>query len=528
MRSAPSPERFDHLQRSYPGALRSTPGGVLMAGITAAQLRELFAQEAEGRLVALGQLLLELEQAGGDEEIVRSIFREFHTLKGSAAVAGLSEVSRIAHNLEELANTLRLGGQPVTPEVIDTLKIGTAQLSSAINPVLGSPAPDSPAHDIGPTPPAVGPTPRSDPAQPTDPQPAAGPPVRLERWEELRRLVTETAATHQRLGRALSEQFNVNPMTLPDFDEQSRLLSDLHDCALRNQLVPVSTITDRLHQVVSDLTRAQAKQVRWQAHGTDTELDRGVLDQLSDSLLHLARNAADHGIEPPDQRIHAGKRAEGSIRLRAVRRDSDVLLSVTDDGRGIDGSAPGMGLDRVRASVEAVHGRVEVQSYPGAGTEFRIIVPVNPPGRERRTSRANGAAGLPTPRTKSAPRHQSILVVDDALTIRELQRAILVRAGFDVRVATDGNDALASLAQAPSDLVLTDLQMPNMGGYALTRAIRADPTLTHIPVLILSSGSTYADRQRGLDAGASGYLDKTAFDEASLLSTVSELLGANA
>jgi two-component system chemotaxis sensor kinase CheA len=118
-------------------------------------------------------------------------------------------------------------------------------------------------------------------------------------------------------------------------------------------------------------------------------------------------------------------------------------------------------------------------------------------------------------------------VVDDALTIRELQRAILVRAGFDVRMATDGNDALASLAEAPSDLVLTDLQMPNMGGYALTRAIRADPALTHIPVLILSSSSTDEDRQRGLDAGANGCLDKGGFDEASLLAAVSQLLGAN-
>ena len=106
-----------------------------MAGITADQLRGLFAQEAEGRLVELGQLLLRLEQNGGDEEIVRSIFREFHTLKGSAAVAGLSGVSRIAHDLEELANTLRVGGQPVTAEVIETLRIGTAQLRSAISPI---------------------------------------------------------------------------------------------------------------------------------------------------------------------------------------------------------------------------------------------------------------------------------------------------------------------------------------------------------------------------------------------------------
>ena len=117
----------------------------------------------------------------------------------------------------------------------------------------------------------------------------------------------------------------------------------------------------------------------------------------------------------------------------------------------------------------------------------------------------------------------AVLIADDSLVIRAV-----VRAGFEVRVATDGNDALVRLAEAPSDLVLTDLQMPNMGGYALTKAIKADPTLTHIPVLILSSSSTDEERQRGLDAGASGYLEKGGFDEASLLSAVSRLLGANA
>ena len=103
-----------------------------MAGMTPEQLRGLFAHEAKGRLAELGQLLLQLEQTGGDETIIRSIFREFHTLKGSAAVTGLAGVSRIAHGLEELVDTLRVGGQPVTAEVIETLRAGAVQLSNAI------------------------------------------------------------------------------------------------------------------------------------------------------------------------------------------------------------------------------------------------------------------------------------------------------------------------------------------------------------------------------------------------------------
>jgi two-component system chemotaxis sensor kinase CheA len=124
--------------------------------------------------------------------------------------------------------------------------------------------------------------------------------------------------------------------------------------------------------------------------------------------------------------------------------------------------------------------------------------------------------------------HKRILVVDDALTVRELQRSILERAGFDVRVAIDGRQALARLAEEPSDLVLTDIEMPLMDGFALTEAIRAHPSLANIPVLILSSRSNETDRQRGLDAGADGYIVKSGFDEGSLLTAVNRLVGARA
>ncbi len=120
---------------------------------------------------------------------------------------------------------------------------------------------------------------------------------------------------------------------------------------------------------------------------------------------------------------------------------------------------------------------------------------------------------------------RSVLVVDDALTVRELQRSILERAGFDVRVASDGVEALALLAEAPVDLVLTDLEMPRMDGFGLTEAIRAHPTLANLPVLMLTSRSSDVDRQRGLEVGADGYIIKSSFDEASLLSAVNGLLG---
>jgi len=679
------------------------------------QVLRLFIQEAEGRLDQLGQLLLQLELTGKDETLIRSVFRELHTLKGSSAVAGLDEVSRIAHELETLVDTLRVGGRPVTADVIDTLLRGADQLRTAVqtaqdggsrragvpptngngvHPQRTAAKPPPPANGIATapinSPPSTGslPTPRR-----SGESPATVIKVPLERLEELTRLVGETASAHLRMGRMLKDTFKIDPAACTEFNELSRLLNDLQDRATRTQMIPVSTITDQLHRAVRDLSRAQGKSIRWEVDGVDTELDRGVLHQLSDSLMHLVRNAVDHGVELPAERQAAGKPAMASIRLHAMQLGSEVIIAITDDGRGIDVgrvtdqadrrgidtegmteqeilgltfqpglsttpfvtdvSGRGVGLDVVRTNVESAHGRVEVRSEPGAGTEFRIVVPIttavlrcllveaggqsfalpfhrvqvsqahdstevvhaegrpvirvdgstipirglaetlglsegrpgtgplvvladtsrrhafqvdrligqrdvvikalspllphlpavagasvepdgsilvvlDPPGLIQRARQADQGRGRPRPVDAPQPGRRSILVVDDALTIRELQRSILERAGFAVRVATDGVNAMSNLAEAPSDLVLTDIEMPNMDGFALTEAIREHPTLANIPVLILSSRSSAADRQRGLDAGADGYIQKSGFDEASLLAAVNRLLGARA
>lgn len=515
--------------------------------------------------------------------------------------------------------------------------------------------------------------------------------VPTERLEELTRLVGEAASAHLRVGLMLKDRFGVDPASCSEFNELSRSLNDLQDRATRTQMVPVATVTEQLHRAVRDLARAQGKDIRWEARGTDTEMDRGVLLALSDSLLHLVRNSVDHGIEPPADRAAAGKPEYATIRLHAMQLGSEVIIAVTDDGRGIDTtgvsqraarqgidtegmseqellaltfhpglsttafvtdvSGRGVGLDVVKTNVEAARGRVEVRSEPGEGTEFRIIVPItlavlrcllveaggqrfalpfhrvvlsqadepatrvyaegrpvvwvdnqpvplsalavtlgiargepaagpivvladtsrrhafqvdrlvgqrdvvlkglsrllphlpaiagasvepdgsilvvlDPPGLIQRAPQSTRATSTPAPaRHKDGPR-QRILVVDDALTVRELQRSILERAGFQVRVACDGSQAMAKLAEERSDLVMTDVEMPTMDGFALTEAIRAHPTLANIPVLILSSLSSEADRQRGLDVGADGYIIKSGFDEKSLLAAVNRLLGA--
>jgi two-component system chemotaxis sensor kinase CheA len=114
------------------------------------------------------------------------------------------------------------------------------------------------------------------------------------------------------------------------------------------------------------------------------------------------------------------------------------------------------------------------------------------------------------------------------MTVRELQRSILQRAGYEVRTAADGLEALSRLAERPVDLVLTDVEMPRMDGIGLTEAIRAHHGLRNTAVLMLTSRAGDDDRRRGLEAGADGYIVKSAFDQAALLDAVERLLGARA
>jgi two-component system chemotaxis sensor kinase CheA len=703
------------------------------------EFRLLFAQEAEQRLGNLASQLLALEKTGSDAELVASIFREAHTLKGGAAVVGLEEVAVVAHAMEDLLEQLRAGERLATPELIDTVlaavdglqemlpdvlagtdrmetarklveelqrltesrqgsAVGAAELEPELEPELELElelelAPAT-VGDIAATLPEAGATQVAAAATRRTQAAIDAETVRvpLTRLDELVRLVGESAAAHLRVGRMVGERLGLDPGTVDEVRDLSRVLNELQERAMRTRMVPVATITDVLQRAVREVARATQKNVRWEARGEDTELDRGVLAQLSDPLLHLVRNAVDHGIESAADRAAAGKPEQAEVRLHAMQMGSEVIVTVSDDGGGIDVakvraeveregadastisdeealylifrsglstasfvsdiSGRGVGLDVVRANVEAVRGRIEIRTEVGAGSEFRIIVPITlavlpcllvEAGGQRHAipmhsilvaqaegveTRSEGTAmvwsgsqpvplsslaatlGLPSdetgpivvvagltrrhafrvseligqrevvvkglsrllprvdvlagasvepdgsillvldvpglidrarfaragaaspgsqtddePAAVPAQRRARLLVVDDAMTVRELQRSILERAGYDVITAVDGVEALARLAEAPVDLVLTDVEMPRMDGFALTEAIRKRTTRSNVPVLMLTSRASEADRQRGLEAGADGYIIKSAFNEAALVSAVERLLG---
>jgi two-component system chemotaxis sensor kinase CheA len=676
---------------------------------------ELFADEAETRLRRISEQVLTLE-AGASADVVAAILRDAHSLKGAAAVVGLTDVSAVAHHLEDVLEPYRDGGDKPPASMIDRLlyvvdglqgllpSIRRRENTEAVTADLVDHLESMPASPPTATAPSPNPAPVvaaeavvaaatvvSAPVVPATPAPSPSEMIELpaSRVDEIVRSVGESAATNLRLGRVIGEHLDRDPESLSEYRDLTRSIRQLHEKAVHARMVPVGSITGRLHRAVRDVARANDKHVDWEVVGDDTELDRAVLQQLTDPLLHIVRNAVDHGIESVDERRALGKPERAVVRFVAQQIGSDVVVSVADDGRGIDvsgvraeaarhgvetdglseghvrdlifrsgfstageiseTSGRGVGLDVVRASIERLRGRIEVLSNPGAGTEFRITVPVTAAvlpcllvdaGGQRfalpmacvvctqapdasTITRAQGGPRVwvgPTvvPLASLAARigldHQeggpivvlahgervaayqvnalvgqrdvmvtslgafvpqlpfvagaaieadgsilmvlnggelarevhgsattsetaavtaaadvarvaSVLVADDALPVRELQRSILEDAGYRVVVAEDGAEALAALARDRVDLVLTDVDMPRMNGFELTRAIRAQPDLANLPVVIVSSKGSSADQQEGLDAGADAYIVKEAFGEGLLLSAVQQLLG---
>jgi two-component system, chemotaxis family, sensor kinase CheA len=683
-----------------------------------------------------------LEATPDDQAAIDGILREAHTMKGAAGMVGMMRVSRLAHRLEDLLVELRSGTRRSTPELTDSMLLvvdGLARLISnpssteqdasdemAMERLLPTPGVAVP---VTTTPPAAAPTPSpvlvapapapplpapatatsappppagvaSAPTPPATAEPPASPPVSIERRkvetatldvpvariDELNRLVGEVSAAQLRVGHVLGSELRTDPDTVTEYRELTKVINQLQEVTERTRMVPVGTLGAILHRTVRDTARSLGKKVRWELVGEDIEVDRGVLEQLVSPLLHLVRNSIGHGIEPPEERLAAGKPEEAVVRLHATQVGSRVVLAISDDGAGInvaavrtaaakrglevggltedeslhlifhtgvstaktltETSGRGVGLDVVRTAVAAVHGEVQIVNHPGAGAEFRIVVPItltvvpcllvsiggqsfglplhriirmleaqnvqvvsgknlavvdgqavpvsdlatllglpsagvgpwvllgsaDSPhafqvetvlqkrdvvvrgltGRLRNLKAVSGACIEPNgsillvldvstliERSMSAvavgskgaeiaagpPPQLSVVVVDDAMMVRELQRSILERGGYTVRTASDGAEAMAMLSDAPADLVVTDVEMPVLDGLQLIKNMRAHSRLANVPVLIVSSHGTDEDRQRGLDAGADGYIVKTSFDEAGLLSAVSRLLG---
>ena len=474
----------------------------------------------------------------------------------------------------------------------------------------------------------------------------------------------------------------------------------LYDTALACRMRPFADVLAGQVRMVRDLGRSLGKQVRLEIEGEKTQVDRDVLEKLEAPLTHLLRNAVDHGIEMPEQRVLAGKPAEGLIRLRASHQAGLLVLELSDDGNGVDlerlrgtiverklspletalrlseeelltflflpgfslrdkvteVSGRGVGLDAVQHMVRQLRGAVVLEQAAGQGSRFHLEVPLTlsvvrslvvevgeeayafplahiermcdlapedivqlegrqhfwhegrhvglvaasqllqrPAGqspsdtlkvvviRERdavygiaverfigertlvvlplddrlgkvqdisagallddgsvvlivdvedmlrsvdkllNTGRLERIARR-SQQTVEAPRKR-VLVVDDSLTVRELQRKLLLNRGYEVAVAVDGMDGWNALRSEDFDLLITDIDMPRMDGIELVTLLRRDSRLQSLPVMVVSYKDREEDRRRGLDAGADYYLAKASFHDDALLDAVMELIG---
>jgi two-component system, chemotaxis family, sensor kinase CheA len=719
-----------------------------------ARLRVLFADELDEHARAMSTALLALEANAHDADSLQSLFRAVHTIKGAARAAGVAPVEQACHALETVLADVRsgkaalgsaIGGLAPLFGVVDAFTdaaallkarrdVPDAALALAIEG-LRAPPDDRPARAV--TPPTEHVT-RGAPTPDTF--------VRVAGWtvDALLGSSTELLTLRGRFQRRSAEADAVRDAQAQwvgewrragsavrlacergeagaeilraldrvgerahELDRSARELAGklAHDAQLLAQQTDYITlgvrrlrlrsfreITEALPRTVHDLAAATGKEVRFETAGDDLHVDRTVLDALRDAVLPLVRNAVDHGIEDPVERERVGKARGGTVRVAAELRGDRVVVSVSDDGAGLDLSGirtqaeqagravppddralartlllgglstqtqtteisgRGVGLDIVRAAVERTRGTVDVQWKTGYGTTFTIECPptvaslravlvaagtqvwaiptihVSRLVRVRRDTiqHAEGRAVLATtdgpiplvalarvlgPQFKEpaadpmsvvilafggqqlaaavdellseqevvlqpadlellsggmvsgaaildtghvapvlsapavitagldaqgagdltlvdasptpGPRRQRILVADDSITTRTLEHSVLEAAGYEVATAVDGADAWRLLQERGCDLVVADVDMPRMDGFALCEAIRASPRLKHLPVVLVTALEAPEHRARGLEAGADAYVGKSSFDQESLLDTVRQLL----
>ena len=714
------------------------PGGGGDMGADA-ELTQVFRDEAASHLDEMDAALMAAESGEGGAGAVDGLFRAAHTIKGAAGMLGFDDIRALAHAMEDVFGAIRAagdfpaelaapllratsalrahvagGGEPIDT-LLDELASARAALAGSgaaapspaaepppAEPRAAEPPPAEPRAAEPPPaepraaepPPAEPPAPEPPPAEPPPARPAPSPPaaqpagdpqrtlrVPAAKIDQLLDVVGEVMQDRRRLGHALAADPQLPAGAADALTAGDRMLGELKDTAVAMRTLPLASIAGPLPRAVRDMARDAGREVEFVITGGDTELDRVILESLSELLVHLLRNAIGHGIEPPAERARAGKPRRGRIELRAVPRGSQVELVVTDDGRGIspgtaaeaqrqgsltdvltrpgyttaaevtDVTGRGVGLDAVKAYVQSLGGSIEARSGPGHGMTVSLLLPLAlallevllfergsavfgvplaavgevvlvsdtlmlegrpaleiggralpvadtaavlgmeaPPlraaspalvvsggGRRavvtcdaitgqlevvvkplgpllagvpgylgaailgdgriallaepglltggRGRPAAEPAAAAPPAAAPARP-EPTVLVVEDSFTVRELQRSILEAAGYPVVTARDGRDALQVLGRHPETaLVITDLEMPELDGLGLTRAIRADPARASLPVVVVTSHGTDEDRRQGIEAGADAYMVKRDFDQQALLATVERLAG---
>ena len=401
------------------------------------QYKNLFLSESREYLRSISEQVVALEQIPAEKGAIDSLFRGAHSLKGMAASMEYGDVVVVAHSMEDLMVRVREGGLQFEAGVADLLLEGVDLIDALLNDVEADRAAGRPLGDYAerlagytPAPPRekearapVPPAPEQGAAEPEKGKEPAGEAsgtvrVRTELLDHLINLTGELVTNKHRLlniGRELD-----SPALNDAVSETGKLLRALHDEVMKVRLMPFEAICDRFQRSVRTLAKKSGKDLHFELEGREIGLDRGTLEQLVDPLNHILRNAVDHGMEGSAERVAAGKPAKGVVRL-AVSRDRDrILVTVRDDGRGMDPqqmiaaairkgvitpeeaellsprqalmlacipgfstarevtdvSGRGVGMDAVNAAIQKLGGSLGIESEPGQGSTFTLRLPM--------------------------------------------------------------------------------------------------------------------------------------------------------
>jgi two-component system chemotaxis sensor kinase CheA len=402
-----------------------------------AELVGIYLEDAREHLARLDADLLRLEREGHSPEIAASLLGPLHTLKGNSGMIGFAGVKDYVHRLEEVLARARDGGLALEGQPLERLFEGATALREAIEAACAS---GRETRDLSAAQAALGrllesAAPASEPARPGKAidaargadsalAPTRSSMVRVDfaKLDHLLNLVGELIVHRTKLNELARRIADAAPEAGPELLEAvhqvAGVSTQLQETIMDVRMLPIRHVFERFPRLVRDLARRQGKQVELVLQGEDTRVDKAVIDELGEPLVHLIRNAVDHGIEPPAVRTARGKSATGTILLTAAQESSQVVITLVDDGSGIDAAAVrrkavergivrpdeeltdreaiqliftegfstarsvtdvsgrGVGLDVVVRSMEQLNGLIEAETLPGAGTKFTLQLPL--------------------------------------------------------------------------------------------------------------------------------------------------------
>jgi two-component system chemotaxis sensor kinase CheA len=413
----------------------------------------MFVGEALDHLGTIESVVLQLEAAPTDAKLLNDVFRPFHTIKGNAGALGVTSVQELAHCVESLLDLARAGKYAMGPDEfdvvlrsVDLLTIMMQELPERV--ASGAPSSVTARRDalmdavdnliaggsgLAPeTAAAAVPTEVATPGAPSAAAPAGraadAPAVKVEAQSTVKVDTTKLDNLIDMVGELVIAQSILaeDPALARSGDERlgrrlqqlQRITSDLQRNAMSMRMVPIRMVFQKMARLVRDLSRKSGKQIELILQGEDTELDRKVVEDINDPLMHMVRNSVDHGIEPPERRAAAGKAAQATLRLGAFHEAGNVVIEIADDGAGLDTdriyakavangliadgvpmapadihqlifqpgfstaekvteiSGRGVGMDVVRRNIDALRGRIEIATTRGQGTTFSIRLPL--------------------------------------------------------------------------------------------------------------------------------------------------------